>query len=62
MQKTSRFLAAFFVEGETKEIFCVLLRFLYRLFLENEKKTSGKKYRDVYSYQFVAHMPIIGKI
>ena len=35
--------------------------YIYMLFVKNEEKTSGKK-REVFSYQFVAHMPKIRQI
>ena len=31
-------------------------------FLENEEKTSGKNYREMFSYQFLAYMPKIMQI
>ena len=37
-------------------------RFLHTLFLENKEKTSENKYREMFSYQFVAHMPKIRQI
>ena len=48
MRKTLRFLAAFFelfVEGETKELYCVPSNFCITLFLENEEKTNKTKNR-----------------
>ena len=60
---TSCFLCCSFVKGETKEAFCFDKRtllflqcFLHTLFLENEQKTSEKKYREMFSYPFVAHL------
>ena len=51
------------VEGESnKEAFCFPGQcFLHTLFLENKekKKQQKKKYREMFSYQFVAHIPNI---
>ena len=58
----SDFLCNPFVEGETKETYCVLRRFLHTLFLKNEEKTSEQKYREIFSYQFVAQMPKLRQI
>ena len=58
----SDFLCNSFVEGETKETYCVLRRFLHTLFLKNEEKTSEQKYREIFSYQLVAHMPKLRQI
>ena len=36
--------------------------FFSHLFLTNEEKTSEKKFREMFPYQFVAHMPKITQI
>ena len=73
MQKTLSLLVAFFAAVlllrekqkpfvSTKEPFFFLQCFLQMLFLKNEEKTSLKKYRAMFSYPFVAHMPKIRQI
>ena len=60
----SGFLCNSFVKGETKEACLLFLqRFLQTLYLENEEKTSEKKkLAEMFSYQFVAHIPKIRQI
>ena len=57
MQKTLTFLVAFFavllLREKQNRPFVSLTFFCITLYLENENKTS----REMFSYQFVAHMP-----
>ena len=57
---------ASFVSPSTKELqIKKATSFLHThcaLYLENEEKTNKKKYREMFSYQFVAHMPKIRQI
>ena len=65
VQKTSENTTGFFYFSFNKE----LQRnppgnatFLHTLFLEKDEKSSEKKYREMFSYQFVAHMLKIRQI
>ena len=57
---TSSYLCCSFVERKTTEPFCFSNIFCIRYFLKTKRK-SAKKYREMFSYPFVAHMPKLGK-
>ena len=53
--------------GETKGFFCFsrnknLTFFAYVMFWKRRENQRKKKYREMFSYQFVAHMPKIRQI
>ena len=67
MQKTSEntidfFSLSFNKELQRKPLGNAPFLFLNMLFLEKEEKTSTKKYREMFSYQFLAHIPKIREI
>ena len=67
MQKTLTFLVAFFAvlllrEEQKKPFVSVYNIFLHTLCFENKKKTNKKKCREMFFYQFVAHMQKIRQI
>ena len=59
MQKTLTFLS--FVEGKTKEAFCFYNVFWIGYILKTKRKPAEKKNREMFSHQFVAHVPKVGK-
>ena len=58
---TSGFICCSFVEGDSKEALCFSNVFCIRYFLKTKRK-SAKKYREMFSYPFVAQMPKIRQI
>ena len=63
MQKMSGFLASFFtivlLEEKQKKPIVFSDVFCLSYFSKTKRKQTGKKYREMFSYQFVAHMPKI---
>ena len=53
----SGFLCNFLLLRERQKKPFVSPTFLHAPFLENEEKTSGKKYTGMFSYQIEAHIP-----
>ena len=67
MQKTLTFLAAFFAvlllrEKRKKPFVSITFFFCICYILKTKRKPVEQKYKEMFSYQFVAHMPKIKQI